>query len=86
MHLDRAHGLAVADLTGASDPFVFIQGAAHLPAKRTVCLYKSHVVNRSLDPVWSERCLLPGLSGFDDLVITVADHDLVSAPDFLGQV
>jgi len=95
----NAKGLNAMDITGASDPYVYVHAerpkfsklAPVLTLKSTsssdtLSLYKSKVISSNLNPVWNEVCLAANLTGHDDIVITVIDHDKVGLHDFLGQV
>jgi hypothetical protein len=112
--LKSATDLKVADTTGASDPYVMIQGWHAQPgtittvnpaasssklsaattstrqlfsgSSKATSLYKSQVENRNLNPTWDESFLMTGITGYDDIVVTVADHDTLTKHDFMGQV
>lgn len=53
----------------------------------TVSIYKSKVIQNTLNPVWNEECIVVGFRGNNDaLILTMFDKDLVGADDFMGQV
>ena len=72
----------------SSDPFVDItvRGRRQLSSKRVDQVFRlqSHVEEKTLDPVWNEDVLLPGVDGKMVVVLTVADKDQFRN-DFLGQ-
>ncbi len=53
----------------------------------TVSIYKSKVIQNTLNPVWNEEGIAVGFKGNNDvLVLTMFDKDLVGSDDFMGQV
>eukprot|EP01038_Epipyxis_sp_PR26KG_P006562 gene6562-9019_t len=51
----------------------------------TLSLYKSKVITKNLSPVWNEECLTVGVTGEDNIGITLMDKDTFNQDDFLGQ-
>eukprot|EP00753_Platysulcus_tardus_P015373 PLAT4989.6.p1 GENE.PLAT4989.6~~PLAT4989.6.p1 ORF type:complete len:857 (-),score=332.87 PLAT4989.6:112-2505(-) len=83
LRLVRAKGLAAADRRGKSDPFVVV---CFLRADGTQALsMKSKVLMGTLSPVWEQELLIPAVNEDMQIVLTVLDWDVASAPDFLGQ-
>jgi hypothetical protein len=81
----KAVELAAADLTGTSDPYVIVAGV-NTQSGTTVSSFKTKHKSMTLNPVWDEETYVCYVRKNDSIVLTVVDHDLVGAHDFLGQV
>jgi hypothetical protein len=81
--IHKAVNLQAADITGTSDPYVFVAGVS---AGQTVSLYKTKYKSMTLNPVWDEEAYVCHVRRSDSIVLTVVDNDLVGSHDFLGQV
>jgi len=80
----EARDLSAADPNGYSDPYVKLK-LVHTDNNGKDSKDKSHIINRSLNPVWNWDASLripAGSSG--DLVLEVLDNDELVADDFLG--
>jgi len=76
--LHHATGLAVADLSGASDPFAVIE----LSNQRLV----TPTIYKNLNPKWEKLYEMAVYDIHDVIDITVFDEDKRGAPEFLGRV
>lgn len=84
----RATGLAQTDsgfVGGASDPFVVV--TAIEPNGDQVLMYKTRVLQNTLQPIWDEEVCMTGCTGHSTIVFTLLDKDLIQIGgfDFLGQ-
>ncbi|CCH59453.1 hypothetical protein TBLA_0B06290 [Henningerozyma blattae CBS 6284] len=74
-----ASNLIAADRSGTSDPYVliFIDGLK---------MYKSKIVEKTLDPIWNEsvKLYIPSRA-HSTILIKLYDWDMVSSDDFLGE-
>ncbi len=51
----------------------------------TATMYKTRVIQNTLNPVWNEDGIVAGISSKNDiLLLTLFDRDIVSKDDFLG--
>lgn len=66
---------------GSSDPYVIIRFGTVFKAR-----HKTKIIFKSLNPRWNETFNF--VVNYPESVISIAvyDHDLVSAPDFLGKI
>uniref|UniRef100_A0A7S3DCA9 Ras GTPase-activating protein n=1 Tax=Palpitomonas bilix TaxID=652834 RepID=A0A7S3DCA9_9EUKA len=76
----EARGLAAADSTGFSDPYVKVKIKN---GRDTIQTDKTSVQKRTLNPVWNQSYEFEVLSA-DVLQVHVYDHDVVGSDDFLG--
>ena len=83
--LKNAMDINIGDVT-TSDPFVYVATVQPGAAPKTLSLYKSEYISKTLSPVWNEQAIACYVTMQNLLVLTIADHDMMSAPDFLGQV
>ena len=81
----RAVGLASADATGKSDPFVTL---SYPMAKKP--MYITRVIRHTINPVWQEVAVIPvsadNIATYLRLRFSVFDADRFSADDPLGRV
>jgi phosphatidylserine decarboxylase len=79
--LKRARGLPKMDLNGEADPFCVVKLGDR-------ACYKSKIVYKTRNPVWSETCgiLIPESEKGYPFTIDVWDWDKVSTNDFIGTV
>ena len=66
-----------------SDPFVIVCGMRN---DRAVCLNKTRVIDKTLNPAWNQDLVISEIDGSSLLTLTVLDHDAIGHDDFLGQV
>ena len=84
MKILHASELHAADATGSSDPYVLFEVVKGANEDMPLFRFESKVKQQTLEPVWHETFLVPGMNGAHTLVITVIDHDS-TRHDFLGQ-
>lgn len=83
--IERAQGLAKADMLGKSDPFVVVK-------MNNEVRHRTAVIKKCLDPVWENESLTialpthPKKLGKCVLQVEVFDKDTVGGNDFLGRV
>ena len=82
VHVRGAHGLKAADSNGLSDPYAICHVLSE--SRRT------HVVRKSLDPVWGETLEFGGVKLGDVVArgirLELLDHDVFSRHDPLGEL
>ena len=73
--ISRCFDLPVGDRTGSADPFVIMTVIDAMYTDHQFLSFRTVVKNQTLNPCYSERFLVPGLSGKQILVFTVVDED-----------
>ena len=83
VYIRGAHNLLAADSNGLSDPYVI----CHVPSCEA---QKTHVIRKSLNPVWGSSLEFRGLKLGDVIArgirLEVFDHDTFSHDDKLGEI
>lgn len=73
----RCTDLAVGDTCGTSDPYVFMSIVDTNNPDNQSWSFQTAVKDRTLNPVYNERFMVPGISGKQILVFTIIDEDEV---------
>ncbi|KND03955.1 uncharacterized protein SPPG_01407 [Spizellomyces punctatus DAOM BR117] len=81
LHILEARNLKPVDTNGTSDPFIKVVQTHH---GRLKTLYKTHVIKKSLNPVWNEKCVVVGPPW--RVRVLVRDHNTVARNVELGEV
>ncbi|CAM9211604.1 unnamed protein product [Chrysoparadoxa australica] len=83
LHIRCAKGLPRSDWeNGLSDPYLVVTVIG--PHGKQTWMQKTKVIPETLNPVWDETLLLPGVTAYGELLITVVDRDSVR-DSFMGQ-
>jgi hypothetical protein len=73
----RCSNLAIGDTTGFSDPYIVMTVIDANSTENQSWSFQTSVKDQTLNPVYNERFMIPGLSGKQILVFTVVDEDEV---------
>lgn len=79
MHISvlRCNSLAIGDITGASDPYVMMTIVDAGNTDNQSWSFQTSVKDQTLNPIYNERFMVPGISGKQILVFTIVDEDEV---------